>query len=641
LAHLTRARAAVEASGVLQTPTRKRPQATTTQEKRRNQPHSTQAVGEPPAAGAELDLLGDDRLKSYLPAVFGATALVAVLPTVVVWYLRESGTVSSYLLGAAIGVVLSLSLAQAGRLAWQKGKHSKQLLFSELLLWGYLERRYRERRLRNARALLGHTNDAQQRIEGGLSQERQVKLLEQMAATLDSRDPCTHGHSRRVARFAWTIASRMGLPREEVDRIRTAAAVHDLGKIETPNSILRKPGKLTDEEYEIMKRHASDGARMVEVLNDVELTAMVRHHHERLDGSGYPDKLRGEDIPLGARIIAVADTFDSITADRPYRAARPHKEALDILTKEAGTKLDGHVVSVFQRHYAGRRRLAFFSSLSTLPERVLEQLASAGGGVATAAKAVAVAALLGNVAAGTAKIAATPASQVSKSSGGQATTASGVAPSGASSSSSGAQGQVQGGIGRSGGRRNNTRGARRAVGTKLGASGAIAAGTTGGGSQPAGSGSANANANAGAGGGQGSGSSETTSSSGQESKPTAGTEAGKEQGSKTTTSGSPPAPSTGAATGSGSSGSGNGKSNGGGAVGGVVETVKETKGKVEETVKETVKGTVEETKKTVETVKGTVEETKGKVEETTKGVVEETKKKLKEIIKLAQPRLAG
>ncbi|HEY1834884.1 MAG TPA: HD-GYP domain-containing protein [Solirubrobacteraceae bacterium] len=634
----------------MQTPTRKRPTLQVKREQRRDRSHtthttqSTLAVGEPPPATASLDPAEQrERLSSYLPAVFGATALVAVLPTVIVWYLRESGTVSSYLLGAAIGVVLSLSLAQVGRLIWQTGKGSKQLLFSELLLWGYLERRYRERRLVSARALLGHTNDAQQRIAGGLSRERQVKLLEQMAGALDSRDPCTQGHSRRVARFAWTIASRMGLPREEVDRIRTAAAVHDLGKIETPISILRKPGKLTDEEFGVMKAHAADGARMVSVLNDVELTAMVRHHHERLDGSGYPDKLSGENIPLGARIIAVADTFDSITADRPYRAARPHKEALDILSKEAGTKLDAQVVSVFQRYYAGRRRLAFFSSLSTLPERVLEQLAAAGGGVATAAKAVAVAALLGNVAAGTAKL-ATPVAHGSKSSGGLAVTASDVAPIGASSSSSGAQGQVQGGTGRSGGRR-NTGGTRRASTVQQDTAallpGGVQVGTVGDESAAnAPGGSAGGSSGAGAGSGQGSSGSsgETTSTtSGQESKPTVGAEAGKEpaQREKTTTTGSPSAPGTGA---TGSSG-GNAGAKGGN--GGLVETVKETKGKVEETVKETVKGTVEETKKTVETVKGTVEETKGKVEETVKGTVEETKKKLKEIIKLAQPRPAG
>ncbi len=142
------------------------------------------------------------------------------------------------------------------------------------------------------------------------------------------------------------------------------------------------------------------------MLNDAGLTAMVRHHHERLDGTGYPGRLAGEEIPLGARIIAVADTFDALTAHRPYRAARPHKEALDILTGEAGGQLDPAVVRAFCGHYSGRRPLTFWTSLMTLPERALEQLSGGVGALATAAKVAGVAAVVGLAAAGTATLSA-------------------------------------------------------------------------------------------------------------------------------------------------------------------------------------------------------------------------------------------
>ncbi len=107
--------------------------------------------------------------------------------------------------------------------------------------------------------------------------------------------------------------------------------MHDVGKVETPTAVLHKAGRLSDEEFDIVKRHPVDGADMVATLDDDELTAIVRHHHERLDGTGYPDGLAGDEIPLGARILAVADTFDAITSTRPYRQANPHKKALDIL----------------------------------------------------------------------------------------------------------------------------------------------------------------------------------------------------------------------------------------------------------------------------------------------------------------------
>lgn len=212
------------------------------------------------------------------------------------------------------------------------------------------ERWSTERRLSAAFALLrgyGTTNE--------LSQGRRAELLAELAAELEARDPWTHGHSRRVANHAVKMAERMGLAPREIRSVRAAAILHDVGKINTPAAVLHKPGRLTPAELGLIELHPGDGADIVSTLGDPELTAMVRHHHERLDGSGYPDRLQGSEIPLGARIIAVADTFDAITSTRPYRPARTHRRALEILEEEAGVRLDSVGVSAFRAYYAERQ----------------------------------------------------------------------------------------------------------------------------------------------------------------------------------------------------------------------------------------------------------------------------------------------
>lgn len=206
-----------------------------------------------------------------------------------------------------------------------------------------------ERRLAAALQLLRGVGGA-----GDLSRGRRAELLTELASELESRDPWTHGHSRRVAQHAVMIAARMGLPERQVRIVRAAAELHDVGKINTPRAVLHKPGRLTEVELGLIELHPVDGAEIVSTLGDPELTAMVRHHHERLDGSGYPDRLGAGEIPLGARIIAVADTFDAITSTRPYRSARTHQQALEILDAEAGVRLDPVGVSAFREYYAER-----------------------------------------------------------------------------------------------------------------------------------------------------------------------------------------------------------------------------------------------------------------------------------------------
>jgi len=305
---------------------------------------------------------GAARRAGYFPRVVLATLVVTVLPGLVAAALQATGTIHGWLPSAGIAVVLSMALAALGSVWWARRPASRDIVFADLMLWGWLRRVRTERRLASARGLLGRSAD--------LDPARKAALLERLSGALESRDLYTHGHSKRVTRHSYRIARQLGLPAADAARIRTAAALHDVGKMETPREVLNKPGRLSNEEFAAIKRHPVDGARMVEALGDNDLTAMVRHHHERLDGGGYPDGLVGGAIPLGARVIAVADTFDALTSNRPYRTGCRHKKALDILRAEAGTQLDPDVVAAFLSYYSGRRALPWWSAVAEAPGRL-------------------------------------------------------------------------------------------------------------------------------------------------------------------------------------------------------------------------------------------------------------------------------
>jgi putative nucleotidyltransferase with HDIG domain len=173
-----------------------------------------------------------------------------------------------------------------------------------------------------------------------------IESIEMIAAAVDARDPYTKDHSLRVAQFSVILARELGLPEEEVDKIRIAATLHDVGKVGIEDSVFKKPGVLTNAEFEIMKRHTVMGyeiVRQVKQLN--EMLPGIRWHHEALNGRGYPDGIKGDELPMMARIISVADTFDAITTDRPYQDASEFPEALDFLRKHAGIKYDPLVVN--------------------------------------------------------------------------------------------------------------------------------------------------------------------------------------------------------------------------------------------------------------------------------------------------------
>ena len=232
-------------------------------------------------------------------------------------------------------------------------------MFSDLLVWGWLRRLHVERQITRALASLDRPGSAGENVG------ERTKFLEQLAVALDAQDPYLNGHSRRVARYATGTAGRLGLSGEDVTLIQTAAILHDVGKLRIPAQVLQKPGRLTDAEFAIIKRHPDEGAAMVATLGDPRLTEIVRHHHERFDGSGYPSGLTGREIPLGSRIIATADTFDAITSARPYRAASPHKRALDVLHKEACTQqIDAGAAQAFIAYYSDKDISVLWSVVS-------------------------------------------------------------------------------------------------------------------------------------------------------------------------------------------------------------------------------------------------------------------------------------
>ena len=179
-------------------------------------------------------------------------------------------------------------------------------------------------------------------------EEIYIEVITAMASAIDARDAYTHGHSNRVTEYAVAIADAMRLSPAEVDIIRNASILHDVGKIGIKEDILKKPGRLTEEERREMEYHPFIGTKILQSVKLLEpVMPLVYHHHERYDGTGYPDGLRGEDIPLGARIISVADAFESMTSDRPYRKALPLEEAMAELRYGAGRQFDPRVVEVF------------------------------------------------------------------------------------------------------------------------------------------------------------------------------------------------------------------------------------------------------------------------------------------------------
>jgi HD-GYP domain-containing protein (c-di-GMP phosphodiesterase class II) len=209
--------------------------------------------------------------------------------------------------------------------------------------------------------MAGNIEDYVDRLKRAAGENRELFLgsIRMLAAAIDEKDPYTRGHSGRVAKYSMVLGDILGLSAEELDRLRIAALLHDVGKIGVDDRVLKKPGKLTDEEFGLMKQHTVKGANIMRpVVQLKEMIPGIELHHERLDGLGYPYGLQGDQIPMMARIISVADTLDAITTDRPYQAAGGIEFAVERIRSLAVTRYDPRVVAALESAIeSGRIRL--------------------------------------------------------------------------------------------------------------------------------------------------------------------------------------------------------------------------------------------------------------------------------------------
>lgn len=287
-------------------------------------------------------------MRPYLGQAFLATASVVLLPVVCITLLfLFMSPDPSMIVTAAVAVLVLLATIVAGTALWMRRPDSAFISFSDLMLPRWIQRHRAEKQLVEGARLLGLDPTGQPVDRVRVPPDEQLRVLKDLTAALEAKDPYTHGHSQRVERHSYRTAAAMGLSASDLEDVRKAAALHDVGKIRVSDRILRKEGPLTADERKMIEEHAVVGAWMVSSVGNADVIAAVRHHHEHWDGSGYPDGLAGTDIPLFARVIAVADAYDAINSSRPYRASCGREHAIEVLKAEAGTQFDPKVVECF------------------------------------------------------------------------------------------------------------------------------------------------------------------------------------------------------------------------------------------------------------------------------------------------------
>jgi putative nucleotidyltransferase with HDIG domain len=292
------------------------------------------------AAHAVVEAAGSDMTERAAAGVVGVLLFVAINRTLLGIMLRlgrgrairETGLLSWD------DLALELVLATMGiplALAWQESKAVAVLALAPLVLIDVTQRA--SERLERASETIQEQND--RLLEANqLVIERSTAALEALSATVDARDSYTAGHSRRVRDIALRLGEALNLDDDELETLGQAALLHDIGKIAVPDAVLLKDGPLTASEWLLMRGHAQEGARIISALGYLEsVVPVIRHHHERYDGAGYPDGLSGEAIPLAARAIHVADTLDAMTSKRVYRDANTYSAALTEIRRGSGT----------------------------------------------------------------------------------------------------------------------------------------------------------------------------------------------------------------------------------------------------------------------------------------------------------------
>jgi len=278
-----------------------------------------------------------------------------------------------YLVGAAVVGLVGIVNRRAG---WQTS-----LLILPVIYWVY----------RSYRQYLGRLEAEKERVEIEKRHVEQIaslnmRTIEALALAIEAKDQTTHTHLQRVRTYAIEIAKEMGLTPDEIEALRAAALLHDIGKLAVPEHIINKPGKLTPEEFEKMKVHPTVGAEILERVSfPYPVAPIVRAHHERWDGSGYPAGLTGDEIPIGARILSAVDCLDALASHRQYRPAIPLDRAMDTVKEKSGSWFDPQVVAVLERRYVELERMAQIPEEGFVPRglsravRVERGLAPAAG----------------------------------------------------------------------------------------------------------------------------------------------------------------------------------------------------------------------------------------------------------------------
>ena len=300
-------------------------------------------------------------------------------PLIVVWVSSQVLYFKlSTLTALTLSLVLSFACAVVVSRIWERRSRNAEISFSELMIWSWYRLQKAERQLEKG------LRDA----EIADSREEQLKVLNELTAALESKDPYTRGHSKRVERHSFKTGVAMGLDLTDVELLRMSASLHDVGKIRVSNQVLHKTGALSPEERSLIEEHPALGAEMVASIGSQRIVEAVRHHHEAWDGRGYPDGKSGTEIPLFARVIAVADSYDAIRSTRSYRTGASRDDAVRILTEESGHQFDPEVVEAFLTTLPARgRAVAWFTSLATGPGalwRFLQQLIQRFGSTAIA-----------------------------------------------------------------------------------------------------------------------------------------------------------------------------------------------------------------------------------------------------------------
>ena len=267
------------------------------------------------------------------------TAAPALVHSLEMWVpVRDNGQ----LVGAA---VVWRDLASIDRALRQMQMSTSTIIaLAALALWLVLRGVY----VRSSRQIMSQSHA----LEAALAETERTydTTLQALSNALDVRDSETEGHSRRVVEYMELIIAELALPHAQLPTLRRGALLHDIGKIGVPDNVLRKPAALSDAEWIVMRRHPEHGARIISQIPFLEdVSRIVRHHHERWDGAGYPDGLAAEAIPLGARVFAVADSFDAMTSDRPYRRAMSVADARREVARCSGTQFDPQVAEAFAR----------------------------------------------------------------------------------------------------------------------------------------------------------------------------------------------------------------------------------------------------------------------------------------------------